>query len=99
MIQLLISELVDYGIKQQLIDPADELFVTNRLLELLRCNEYTKRNTDGQNRPIHEILEDILAYAIHEKILEEDTVTSKDLFDTKVMGMITPPINGSVYVL
>ena len=91
MIQLLISELVGYGIKQQLIDPADELYVTNRLLELLRCNEYTKRNADGQNRPIHEILEDILTYAIHENILEEDTVTSKDLFDTKVMGMITPP--------
>ncbi len=91
MIQLLIGELVEYGMKQGLIDPVDEVYVTNRLMELLRCEAFEKRSSGCEIRPIHEILEDILNYALEEKILEEDTITAKDLFDTKVMGLLTPP--------
>ena len=91
MIQLLISELVEYGMVQGLVDAADEVYVTNRLMELLQCGEYKKPETMGEIRPVHEILEDILEYAVKENILEEDTITAKDLFDTKVMGMLTPP--------
>ncbi len=91
MIQLLIGELVEYGIAHGLVDAADEVYVTNRLMELLNCSEYEKKERNGEIRPIHEILEDILSYAISENIMEEDTITAKDLFDTKVMGMITPP--------
>ena len=91
MIQSLISELVEYGMQQGLVDIADEVYVTNRLMELLECDEFEKSESKGQIRPIHEILEDILAYAIEKEILKEDTITAKDLFDTKVMGLITPP--------
>ena len=91
MIQSLISELVEYGMQQGLVDVADEVYVTNRLMELLECDEFEKSESKGQTRPIHEILEDILAYAIEKEILKEDTITAKDLFDTKVMGLITPP--------
>lgn len=91
MIQSLISELVEYGIEQGLVPASDEVYVTNRLMELLECEAYEKREPGSKIRPIHEILEDILAYAIEKEILKEDTITAKDLFDTKVMGLITPP--------
>ena len=91
MIQTLIGELVEYGLRNELVVPADEMYVTNRLMELLNCTEFQKAETYGEARPIHEILNDILDYAATEKIIEEDTVTARDLFDTKVMGMITPP--------
>ena len=91
MIQLLIGELVEYGIANGLVEAADEVYVTNRLMELLNCGEYQKQERNGEVRPIHEILDDILDYAIRENIMEEDTITAKDLFDTKVMGLLTPP--------
>ena len=90
MIQLLIDELVEYGIRHNLIESADKVYITNRLMELLQCNEYTGYCEKTKIRPVHEILKDILNYALEEKILEEDTITAKDLFDTKVMGIITP---------
>ena len=91
MVQLLIEELVKYGIKAGLLDPADEVYAANRLMELLRCDEFEMKNAENEIRPIHEILDDILDYAIKEGIMEEDTITAKDLFDTKIMGLITPP--------
>ena len=91
MIQSLINELVEYGIQEGLIDLADEVYVTNRLMELLECDAFEKKSSEGQIRPIHEILDDIIEYAIEKEILKEDTITAKDLFDTKVMGLITPP--------
>ena len=39
MIQLLIGELVEYGIANGLVEAADEVYVTNRLMELLNCGE------------------------------------------------------------
>ena len=46
--------------------------------------------SDEQVRPIHLILEDMMNYAIEQGIMEDDTITTKDLFDTKIMGLITP---------
>ena len=43
MINEYINELVAYGLNQGLVDPEDEVYVTNRLLELfqLTCLLYT----------------------------------------------------------
>lgn len=91
MIDQLIDELVCYGKQNGLVDPADEIYVRNRLLELFELNEYKKSDVSQEARPVHEILEDLLAYAHEKGILEEDTITLKDLFDTKIMGLLTPP--------
>ena len=71
MIQLLIDDLIQYGLSHGLIDTADELYVRNRLMELLECNDYKKEETIREERPLHEILEDILNYVISERIIEE----------------------------
>lgn len=91
MICDVIQELVQYGLSNNLISEDDRIYTTNRLLELLDITEFTPVSSDIQTRELHEILEDILDYAISHNILEDDTITSKDLFDTKVMGMLTPP--------
>ena len=84
----LISELVSYGIKNGLIDVDDKVYVINRLLELFNKVDFTW--SEEPIRPIHLILEDMMTYAIAQGIMEDDTITSKDLFDTKIMGLITP---------
>lgn len=90
MITNWIKELVQYGKEQQLVDADDEVFVTNRLLELFGLSEYEEPDTIEKVRPVNEILEDMMDYAYREGIMKEDTITEKDLFDTKIMGCVTP---------
>lgn len=83
-----ISELVSYGMLNGLITEDDKVYVINRLLELFENKDFVW--SDEQVRPIHLILEDMMNYAIEQGIMEDDTITTKDLFDTKIMGLITP---------
>ena len=41
-------------------------------------------------RELSQILNDMLEYACRQGMLEEETITEKDLFDTKIMGILTP---------
>lgn len=84
----LISELVSYGITNELIAEDDKVYVINRLLELFDKKDFVW--SDEKVRSIHMILEDMMKYAMEKGIMEDDTITSKDLFDTKIMGLITP---------
>ena len=83
----LISELVTYGLNQNLVHRDDKTFVANQLLELLGKAEF--QWCDVTPRPLCEILDDINDYAVEQGFIE-DTTTNRDLFDTKVMGMLTP---------
>ena len=86
----LIKELVKYGKDRGLVDKEDEVYTINRLIELFNENEYAPSEGDVEFREIHLILEDMLAFAV-EKGLVKDTIANKDIFDTKIMGMLTPP--------
>ncbi len=90
MIDDLIYELVLYAEKNELVAEEDEVYVTNALLEVFERDEYFPQDKVSQPREIHEILEDMLAYAVESGILNEPTGTEKDLFDTKIMGVVTP---------
>ena len=89
MIDQLVSELVAYGLQNGLIEDGI-VYVTNGLLELFQKQDYQEPNASVEPRDLHFILEDMLAFALSEGILEDDTVTMKDLFDTKIMGILTP---------
>lgn len=91
MINQLITELIHYATTHRLVAEADIIYTTNRLLELFQETEYLPTPLPVPERPLHVILEDCLAYAYDKGLLEEDTVTAKDLFDTKIMGLLTPP--------
>ena len=89
MINKLINELMKYAVDSHLVEDDDKVYVTNRILELFELMEFEEENIDTV-RPLNEILEDMLAYAYKNGIMKEDTITEKDLFDTKIMGLITP---------
>ena len=81
----LITELVNYGINSGLVDELDKIYTVNRLIEMLGLDEYTEPEEDIAPRELHLILEDLLS-------LQGDlTNAQKDLFDTKIMGVLTPP--------
>lgn len=91
MINTYITELVNYGIERGLIDELDRVYTTNRLLELMKLDEFTQPQVIPDSRELHLILEDMISWALEHGVLSSDTTASKDLFDTKIMGIITPP--------
>lgn len=91
MIEEYIHELVNYGMKHNLIDKADKVYVTNQLLDFFGLTDYPANfDSTSEERPLHLILEDMLDYAHQTGLLEEDTITLKDLMDTRIMGLLTP---------
>ncbi|MBR2894208.1 MAG: UDP-glucose--hexose-1-phosphate uridylyltransferase [Oscillospiraceae bacterium] len=89
MINQEITALVNYSIGHGLIDEADRVWAINRLLEVLGLDEYEPCAADDM-RSLEEILGTILDYAVEKGIIE-DGIVSRDLFDTKLMGLLTPP--------
>ena len=91
MINTYITELVNYGISKGLIDELDRVYVTNRLIEFFGLDEYTAPEEVHAPRDLHLILEDMMAWAFSHDVMKSDTTAGKDLFDTKIMGILTPP--------
>lgn len=87
----LIHELVSYALRKGLIPEEDTIYTVNRLLELFDETEYRPDDTAVHVRKIHEILSDMTDAALQKCILENDTIAMRDLFDTKICGLITPP--------
>lgn len=91
MINTYILELVNYGIRSGLIEESDRIYTTNRLAELLCIDEYITPAASPETRELHLILEDMMNWAYEHGVMKSDTNASKDLFDTKLMGALTPP--------
>jgi len=87
-IETYIDALVSYAMNTGLAEPEDHIVLVNRLLDLLGKPDY-EPSDEPQSEDLEEILAGILDYAV-EKGLCDDNITAKDLFDTKVMGALTP---------
>ena len=86
----LINELIEYGVSNNLIENDDRIYCSNKLLEFFGVEDFTEEKI-FYSRPVHEILEDCMTYAGEAGLLTDPTTTEKDLYDTKIMGLITPP--------
>ena len=87
-IERYIDSLVSYAVSRGLAEPVDRQVLTNRLLDILRKDDY-EPSQEPLSEDLEEILGAILEYAV-EKGLCEDNITSRDIFDTRIMGAITP---------
>ncbi len=85
----LIKRLCDYGIEKGLIEESDRCYTVNALLERLSLDSYTDVEYEG-GMPLEEILTGLCDYAVERGIIADDTVTLRDLFDTSLMGILTP---------
>ena len=87
-----IRKLVSYGIKTGLVPEEDRIFTVNKLLELfgleeLEDAEQTPEMAEGE---LEEVLNSMCDYAYDRGLLAENTVTYRDLFDTRIMSMLMP---------
>jgi UDPglucose--hexose-1-phosphate uridylyltransferase len=84
----LIEELLDYAIKNSLIKPYDEIYCRNRLLAKLNLDSISKDiKKDFSNRNIQYILDDILDWTYDNKVISNNSVSQRDIFDTEIMNI------------
>ena len=84
-----INELLDYAEKNGLIEKEDRIYSRNLLLDALHLDNFEDEPADA-NAELEDILRDILDYAFENGILPDNGVTQRDLFDARIMGLLTP---------
>ena len=84
-----VQRLISYAIKNELISPEDIYVVRNQLMESLHLTDWHETDAECGDSNIDEMLSPLLDYACSHNIIS-DTIASRDLFDTKLMGILTP---------
>lgn len=84
-----IKKLVQYGIDTGLTPECERIYTTNLLLDLMRENSYENVACDLSDIVLEDVLHDLLDEACARGIIEDD-ITSRDLFDTKLMNALLP---------
>ena len=79
--------LVDYAVRCALIEEDDRLWALNRLLEVMGLDGVEPATASGA--PLHVLLETLTEDAVARGVCEDNQV-ARDLFDTKLMGVLTP---------
>lgn len=99
-----ITQLVRYGVSCGLVDKADIIYTTNKLLELFGLEEYDGEFAaedfelvNPEEFPLEELLKEMLDYAVANGLMEDDTIVYRDLFDTKIMGCMVPRPSDIIY--
>ena len=83
-----IKALISYAVKHGLIEESDKVYCTNSILCLLKKDAYDDGCKEASGE-INEILDALCDYAAQKGIIE-DSITYRDLFDTALMGALTP---------
>lgn len=86
-INVAVKSLVNYAIKNEMIEKWDEIWAINTVCQALNMDAF--EDCEAENAELEDILASILDYAV-ENGLCEDSVVYRDLFDTKIMGLLTP---------
>ena len=89
-ISIKIKQLVDYAVAKKLITEEDRNYSTNLLLAALGEAEYVEPTEATPDEPLEDILGALCDYAAEKGLLESNSVVYRDLFDTMLMGLITP---------
>ena len=85
-----IEKLLKFALKHKLIESEDMISSRNALLDLFKINEpYEGEVYESNDDSPHEMLENMLDYAVS-KGMVKNTVAMRDLFDTRIMGLLMP---------
>ena len=86
-----IARLVAYAQRTGLIEESERVWAVNTLLEALGLNSYTEPQEAVEGDiDLPEVLTALMDDAHARGVLPEDSITYRDLFDTMLMGRLTP---------
>jgi UDPglucose--hexose-1-phosphate uridylyltransferase len=88
-VSLRVKQLIDYALDKKLIEAEDVNYSINSIIGLLGVAEYTAPE-NVPHAELEEILGALCDYAYENGLIENNSVVYRDLFDTKLMGAITP---------
>lgn len=89
MIDNAIRGLVDYAIDRKLCKEEDRIYCENRLLALMKQDSYAPDLSIKNDRPMHELLEQLCDDAAARGIITDSPVY-RDLFDTALCDALLP---------
>lgn len=90
MIYEAIKNLVQYGLDTGLLEESDRIYAVNQILEAMNMDEYEEPESSAEEIHLESVLQELLDYAGQTGLIEEDSITYRDLFDTKLMNCLMP---------
>lgn len=87
MICKAVQGLIDHSVSSGLITEEDYFVVRNMIMDMLKLSDW--EDCGSMEGTPEEILNIITDYACENRIIE-NTAVQRDLFDTKIMGAVTP---------
>ncbi len=90
MINEAISKLVTYALRAGLIEETERIWAVNTILDVLKLDNYTEPNQKWGDIDLAPVLEELLDDAHARGVLAENSVVYRDLFDSELMGRLTP---------
>ncbi len=89
--ELLISQLIEYAVRKGWIEDSDRIWASNRILEAFHMDGFDGLiDIEGELPQIQEILDGLCDYAYEHGVIEGNSATYRDLFDTELMGLLMP---------
>ena len=82
-----LDALINYAVDRGLIESADKTYAFNRLLEQMALDSIN--DEEAVSAPLNEILDALCDDACRRGLIDNNII-SRDLFDTKLMGVLTP---------
>lgn len=82
-----IASLVTRAVEQRMIEPEDQIYCTNRVINLLGLTEFEKREPAGLDIP--ELLETLTDYAAQNGVIE-DLFDLKEVLSSAIMDVFLP---------
>ena len=84
-----VGALANYAISHGLAEETDRYCLVNALLEKLGLDDYETVG-DVPFEGLDDILDTLVDYAAEQGLLKSESITGRDLFDTALMGAVTP---------
>ena len=85
-----IASLAEYCLRKGLIQPSEKTWAINTILDILRLDGCEHEAEVTGEIDLAEVLDTLLDDAHERGVLPEDSVVYRDLFDTRLMGALTP---------
>mgnify|MGYP001560125574 CR=1 FL=1 len=87
-ISIQIQKLLYYARHKELLEAEDIIYTKNKLLEVLHLDEIEDAVAEDKDYDVQKILDNITDWAYESKIIKDNGIVSRDLFDTKIMACL-----------
>ena len=90
MINTAISKLATYALRTGLIEECEYTWAVNTILDVLKLDSYADPGQDWGEIDLPAVLNELMDDAHARGVLAENSIVYRDLFDTELMGRLTP---------